>query len=532
MTDMAAADTGAQAGGLKLATKLGYGAGDVSAAIVTQVTGFFLTAFLLDVALLRPGIIAVIVLVSNLWDAVTDPFVGNLSDRTRTRWGRRRPWLLFGAVPFGIVFLLQWVVPPFGDAGLFVYYLLMAILLKTAFTVVNVPYTALTPEIAQGYDERTSLTSFRFAFSIAGGLAAVIGFQTLVGALGETATSYVITGGLLGLFVVASPLVTFSFTQEDPAYSEDGEASVGFVKGLQLAFTNRPFLYVVGIYLCCWLVVQFVQANLLLYMRYWVGDDGLFTPFVFILQVTSFSFLPVWAWVSARYGKRIAYFIGAGMFIVVAVGIYLIPQDVSQLMLYTMAFLGGVCVSMALLLPWSMLPDVVDYDELQTGQRREGVYYGLFVFIQKIGLSLALGASALLLGIAGYINPVPVVTTAPTSLVAEPDAGAAVVGELEPGAQFLADLVTTDGAYVRVRGEAGVGWLPVAALEAPRDPISVLPEGSSQPDGVLNVLRLSVSLFPVLLLILSLPLAYFYPITRTTFNEMRQQLQKREAAAG
>ncbi len=453
-----------------LNTKLGFGAGDVGAAIVTQVTGFFLAAFLLDVALLRPGAIALILLISNLMDAVTDPIVGNLSDSTRTRWGRRRPWLLFGAVPFGLVFFMQWVVPPLGETGLFIYYLAIAILLRVAFTVVNVPYTALTPEITQDYDERTSLTGFRFAFSIAGGLIAVLAFPTMIGLLGNTVTSYAISGGLLGLFVVASPLVTFTTTREKPVFSEinqqQAEAGerVGFFAGLRIAFQNRAFLFVVGIYLCSWLVVQFVQANLLLYLRYWVGDDTLFQPFVLVLQVTSFSFLVVWSWVSRKLSKRTAYFIGSAVFFVITVAIFFVPQGVAPWILYIIAFLGGIGVSMALLIPWSMLPDVVDHDELTTGERREGVYYGLFVFVQKIGLSLALAGSTWLLGLAGYINP------AEANAVAE------------------------------------------------------------QPAAVLTVLRLSVSVLPLALIILSLPLAYFYPITRGVFQEMRQELARRHAA--
>jgi glycoside/pentoside/hexuronide:cation symporter, GPH family len=442
-------------------TRMAYGAGDVSAAIVTQVTGFFLTAFLLDVALLRPGMISVIVLVSNLFDAVTDPLVGNLSDRTRTRWGRRRPWLLLGAVPFGLVFCLQWYVPPLGTTGLFIYYLVIAMLLKLAFTVVNVPYTALTPEIAQDYDERTTLTSYRFAFSIAGGLLAVLAYPSIVGLLGETASSYFTSGAILALFVVASPLVTVAFTRENPAFAQ-AAMPTGIIDGLKIAFQNGPFRYVVGIYLFSWLVVQFVQSNLLLYMRYWFGNDELFTPFVLILQVTSFSFLGVWAWVSGRVGKRNAYFIGLALFVPLGLWIYLLPQDIAPMVLYVTAFLAGICVSMALLLPWSMLPDVVDYDELQSGERREGIYYGLFVFIQKIGLSLALAGSTGLLGLAGYINP-----------------------------------DTVSGAV-------------------------------EQPDAVLTVLRLTVSLVPVGLLLCSVPLAYLYPITREKFVEIRQQLDERK----
>ena len=119
--------------------KVAYGVGDMGGAAVVTITGFFLTAFLLDVAGLRPGAVGVIFLLAQIWDAVTDPVVGVWSDRTKTRWGRKRPWLLFGALPFGLAYVLNWVVPDLGGAGLFAYYLGVALLLRTAFTVVGIP---------------------------------------------------------------------------------------------------------------------------------------------------------------------------------------------------------------------------------------------------------------------------------------------------------------------------------------------------------------------------------------------------------
>src|SRR5688572_7818438 len=158
---------------LPLRTRLAFGMGDLGAAIVSAVGGFFLNIFLLDVARLPPDKIGIIFFISIFWDAVNDPIIGRLSDRTRSRWGRRRPWLLFGAVPFGLAFFAQWLVPNLPPDGKFVYYLVVAILLKTAYTAVNLPYTALTPELTDDYNERTRLNTFRFAFSILGGVSAV-----------------------------------------------------------------------------------------------------------------------------------------------------------------------------------------------------------------------------------------------------------------------------------------------------------------------------------------------------------------------
>jgi len=122
-------------------------------------------------------------LINKIWDSVNDPIVGVISDRVHTRWGRRRPWFLFGAIPFGITFVLLFLVPPFDSTGRFWYYLIVSLMLDLAFTVVNVPYTALTPELTRDYDERTSLNSYRFAFSIGSGLLAAVLHPIIVNAL-------------------------------------------------------------------------------------------------------------------------------------------------------------------------------------------------------------------------------------------------------------------------------------------------------------------------------------------------------------
>lgn len=445
---------------LSVPEKLAYGVGDVGAAISNQVSTFFLNPFLLETALIRPGLVTIIVLVANIWDAIIDPVIGNVSDRTKTKWGRRRPWLLFGAIPFGIMFFLQFSVPPFGATALFVYFLFATVLLRTMYSIVNVPYTAMTPELTDDYDERTSITGFRLAFSVIGGLAASVFYLEVVQSFGEPRVGNMVAASILGVGIIASTLTTFFFTRERIQPAQKDEKQYGIIEGARIALQNRPFVLVLGIFLLAWLTVQFVQSVLFLYVQYWIGTPELFTRFLLIIQLTSFAFLTVWARISERVGKKEAYFIGVGIFIPLLMALFFVqPGQVGAL--YIICVLAGICVSMALLLPWSMLPDVIEYDELQTGQRRGGVFYGLFVFVQKIGLSVAVAGSTLMLDFTGYITP------------------------------------------------EAAGLLP------------------TQPDSVLLTLRLFVSFIPAVLLVLSIPLAIAYPITRERFAEMQAELAAR-----
>ncbi len=390
---------------LGFGTKLAFGAGDLGPAIVAAINGFFLNAFLLDVAGLRPGTAGAIFLLVKIWDAVNDPLVGMLSDRTRTRWGRRRPWLLFAAIPFGLFFFLQWIVPPFSGAGKFWYYLLVAVLLDTGYTAVNVPYAALTPELTHDYDERTSLSSFRFSFSILGGVFAAFLHTIIVASAGDVFRGYLTSAAVWAIFIIVPNFITFAFTRE-VHFKEDRPKPLNYVEGLKVAFKNRAFIYVTIIYLLSWLSIQFVQGNLILYVRYWIGDESQFGALVLAVQVSAFLFVLLWTRVSARIGKKRTYYIGMSFWVVVSIALFFLqPGQIG--VLFGLAVLAGAGVSIGYLIPWSMLPDVVELDELETGQRREGIFYGFFVFLQKLGLSLGLALSNFALEAAGYITPVP-----------------------------------------------------------------------------------------------------------------------------
>lgn len=390
---------------LSFFTKMAYGVGDLGPAILSSINGFFLNFFLLEIAGLRPAAAGTIFLIVKIWDAVNDPLVGSISDKTNTRWGRRRPWLLFGALPFGLAFFMQYLVPEWSDSGLFWYYLVVAFLLDMANTSINVPYAALTPELTRDYDERTSLSSYRFSFSILGGVFAAFFHTIIVDAAPDPRTGYMISAAIWGAMFTGSALLTFLGVRETH-YLTEQHATEGpsFLEGLKITLSNRAFVLVALIYLTSWLAIQFVQNNLLLYTQYWMGAGEIFGTLVLALQVSNFVWVLIWTKVSERIGKKNIYYIGMSVWIVVSVALFFLqPGQVS--LLYMLALLASVGVSVAYLVPWSMLPDVIEMDELQTGQRREGVFYGFFVFLQKLGLSLSLALANYTLELTGYINP-------------------------------------------------------------------------------------------------------------------------------
>lgn len=449
---------------LKLINKLAFGFGDVAGAVYSALYGFFMSAFLLDVAGLRPGAVGIILGASVIIDAFTDPFIGSLSDRTSTKWGRKRPWLLFGAVPLGIAFFLHWLVPPLSGFWLIAYYFVVSNLLRVAFTAVNIPYTALTPEMTRDYDERTQLNTYRFMFSIVGSIVAVVLHPIIVSMAGDAITGHMFSAGIWMVVIIVATLACFAGTFELPPTQAVNPKSYNFIQRLQIVASNRPYLMVTGIYLLSWLTLQFIQANLLLYTRYWLLAEDQFTIFVALIQIVAAVFLPIWGWATTKIGKKGVYLAGASIWLITLILLYFIqPGQVAQLMVAS-AF-AGIGVSVAYLIPWSMVPDTIEYNELETGERQEGVFYGMFVFLQKLGLAAGLAFSNFALEGSGYIN-----------------------AEIIDGVQQVV----------------------------------------AQPDSVLNTLRIIVSLAPAGILALSIPLVMMYPITRAYYDEIQAELATRK----
>jgi GPH family glycoside/pentoside/hexuronide:cation symporter len=202
---------------LSLRIKVLFSTGDLTTSIPLAIVMFFQLYFLTDVVGLPPAMASWAVIIGRFWDAVNDPLFGLISDRIRSRWGRRRVLLLFGAVPLGVSFAMMWLVPPWGDVALTAYYAVAFILFDTIFTAVHVGYNALTPEMTPDYDERTSLNGYRMVFSIAGTLGAIIIATVLGWTITDQRLLYAIIGVILGLISIVPPLIVFSVTRERPA---------------------------------------------------------------------------------------------------------------------------------------------------------------------------------------------------------------------------------------------------------------------------------------------------------------------------
>jgi GPH family glycoside/pentoside/hexuronide:cation symporter len=389
---------------LSLRTKVLFSTGDLSTSIPLAILMFFQLYFLTDVAGLRPAYAAWAVGVPRVWDAVNDPLFGLISDRIRTRWGRRRVLLLFGSVPLGLSFMFMWFVPPFEQISLAFYYAITFILFDTAFTVVHVGYNSLTPELTRDYDERSSLNGYRMVFSITGTLGAIILATVLGWVIEDNRALFTLLGAGLGIVSIIPPLIVFRITTEAPA--DELPESQTLRKSLADTLGNKPFRLVMGLYLLSWTTASILAAVLVYYANYYLRVPEQANYFVLVAEGAAILFIPVWVQVARRLDKSRAFILGTISWVVVMLGIYILRSDQVTLA-YVLAALSGSGIATAYVIPWAMVPDVVEYDQVRTGQRREGSYYAFASFFQKLATGFGLWAMGQALAITGYISPSP-----------------------------------------------------------------------------------------------------------------------------
>ena len=383
-------------------TKILYGAGDFGFALTDTVIGVLFAIFLTDVVGLSAKLAAAAVFIGRSSDYINDPIIGLLSDRTRSRWGRRRPFLLFGFLPFALAFAALWQKPNFNsDLAFAVYYGFAYLLYDAAATFVYMPYFALTPELTLDYDERTSLTSYRMAFSILGGLIAFTVPLALIGPMTPENASRVGWVGLaFGLAAGFPLLLTFFGTRERPEFQ--GRKEPTLKASLKAAAQNKPFIFTMGIFLFTWGALEIIQQMLLFFLKYrllMTDQSDIVAGTVFIV---AFLTVPFWNWISRKTDKRKAYIVGMVFLCAVIMSLTVAKPEWGMAIVLTLAALAGVGVGAMHVVPWSMIPDAVEHDELTTGERHEGMFYSLVTLFRKVASSITLPTTLLVLDWAGY----------------------------------------------------------------------------------------------------------------------------------
>lgn len=396
---------------LPFSVKVFYGVGELAAAVPASLSAFFVLYFFTTVAGLSPALAGSVLLFGRAWDAIDDPLIGWLSDRTVSPVGRRYPWMLGGVIPMAICSVLLWMVPPFPSQwGVFAYYIVLSLFAFAAFTTVQLPYTALAAELSDDYDERTDLIGMKSAFSIGASILALVMAQIVFARVADPARQYFILGLLsaslavviIGLCVAGTYRRYWQVQRSRPPLTASHH-SPALLPQLRSVFSNEAFREVLGLYICGWMSVQVTAAMLPYFVAVWMGlPEAHFAQMALAVQGTAIAMLWVWDRVAKRTGKRTVFLMGAPLAAVALAGLATV-QPGQVVWMYTLGVVAGMGVATLYMVPFAMLPDVIDLDELNTGLRREGLYFSALVFLQKLGLALALFISGQILGWTGYL---------------------------------------------------------------------------------------------------------------------------------
>ncbi|MBI3303037.1 MAG: MFS transporter [Deltaproteobacteria bacterium] len=410
---------------LSLGVKVSYGVGDIVVAIRMSSVVNFLLFFYTNVVMLSPSLAGLALAIGRIWDGVNDPLVGYLSDSTTSRFGRRRPYLLASILPLGLTFFLLWSPPQgLGSLGNFLFLAAAYILMDTFFTLYATPYMALGAELSRDYHERTQVVTVRALFHILGAVLAVVCLSKVVGGspatLQEGAATLPTTlpsdvlrmgfakvGAILGGVMALSGLIAFSGSREAPPPGNGERVSFGaFFLGLKNTLKNQPFRSVILTFAVMTLGWGVHQPLTVYVYRDWLTMEKQLPTILSLYLFSTMLSLGVWTRLARHFGKNRAFQLCILYSVAVLSVFPLLRADMPREMFYLFIVFAGLGAG-GYIIPVSIVADVIDYDELLTGQRREGAFFGLWTLTIKLVAALAIALVGVALDLIGYVPNQP-----------------------------------------------------------------------------------------------------------------------------
>ncbi len=362
--------------------------------------GVHLMFFYTDTVLMAATVVGAAMAVAQVWDAVTDPVLGYLSDNTPWKWGRRRPYILMGSIPAAAAFFFLFSPPTgFSERGLAIFFTVTVVLFFSFRTIWETPYFALAPELTLDYDERTRLSAYQQVFATLGDILGTMAPLLVIGVFTTKRQDYSYLALGVAILAIMSAMFTYKGTRENPALRKKSELSLG--KSLVTTLRNRPYLILV---IATTLTSIANQTNIMVIryiIKYWFNKENLEAYFFAAFFVGVFASIPLWIKLINRIGKKTAFIFAMIVYSIILCCVLVLRQD--DYMIFMFAMIGAGAFNIALwLIPGSIMPDIIEWDQLQVGERREGAYYGVWTLIRKAGGGCSFIIVAVMLNFVGY----------------------------------------------------------------------------------------------------------------------------------
>ena len=379
---------------------IGFALGNFGTMFIWNTMALFMVYFLTDVAGIGAAMAGIILFSARFIDALIDPVIGFISDRTHTRWGQKKPFILAGAVPVALLFALCWVVPDLSHGGLYAYYAVVLLLMWVCYSIYNVPYNALVPVMTRDAAERSKLSGYYNVLTLIGVLLSATLAKPIVAAFPTERIGWQWVGMLFGAVTLGSLLVTVAIVKE--RFPADQSANYKAKDIVRLLWGNKPFMVLSAVALLA-LVAFTLMGILLTYLfKYGLHNETLLPVALGALLGTSVIFVPIWVLAYTRIGKKASYMLSLSVYALSLMSVYFIQTAELSIILPVCIIcgIGGCGVQVGL---WGLLPDTVEYAHLKLGARTEGVQYGFYGFVIKLGASVAALIAGAGLALSGYV---------------------------------------------------------------------------------------------------------------------------------
>ena len=407
---------------ITLKDKVGYGFGDMASSMFWKIFGMYLAFFYTDVFRIPAAYTATMFLVARLLDAVVDPMLGILADRTKSRWGKYRPYLLWVAVPFAVMGTIMFFTPNFGETGKLVYAYITYILMMIVYSAINVPYASLLGVMSSDPQERNVLSSYRMSFAFIGSFVTFMLLQPLIDYFGKGGARSAVANistepmawtkavAIIGAICVVLFYLCFRNTRERVVEIKESAEKTPIKKDLSLLLRNKPWWILVATGLAALMFNALRSTVAIYYFKYYIVDNyqmaitgwTLTTIYFLVEQAANLVGVIMAAPISNRYGKKNTYMIAMIMAAFLSCGFFF-TKNVAGIMILQIAI--SICAGYVLPLLWSMFADIVDHQELTTGRRASGLIFSSSSMSQKFGWAIGPAIVLWILAAFKYVTP-------------------------------------------------------------------------------------------------------------------------------
>jgi glycoside/pentoside/hexuronide:cation symporter, GPH family len=387
---------------LSIKEKIGYGLGDTASHFVWDMVGFWLLFFYTDVYGISAAAAGTIMLIARFWDMAIDPVIGIVSDRTNTRWGKFRPYILFGAIPYAVLAVLTFTTPNFGEVGKIIYAGATYVLLMTAYAAINLPYSALGAVMTPDTYERAGLNTYRFIAGFTGQFV-VTGLALTMAEYfggGDKAQGFQYTVILFAGLSLVFFFITFKTTKERVQPPKAQKNSLK--EDIRNLFSNKSWVILALVGIISFIMFAMQNAAIAYYFKYYLGRENNVQLFNVIGTIALIIALPLSKPLAKRFGNRNV-FMGSSLISGLFFMLIYLPGVNDLITIYVLNIIAKMAYAPAVPLLWTMIADSADYGEWKTGRRATGLYFSAAVFAQKAGWGIGAAIAGWILAISSFV---------------------------------------------------------------------------------------------------------------------------------